>query len=74
MNPDQVKYSTSASEATPAEAEQVIFRAELNEYNPDSNKFVRINLLIVPTIPPQRPLVNLLLRPSYVILLNPYLF
>jgi len=44
MNPDQVKYSTSASEATPAEAEQVIFRAELNEYNPDSNKFVRINL------------------------------
>jgi hypothetical protein len=44
MNPDQVKYSTSPNEATPAEAENVIFRAELNEYNPDSNKFIRINL------------------------------
>tara|TARA_R110002153_G_scaffold244917_1_gene400419 strand:+ start:88 stop:1434 length:1347 start_codon:yes stop_codon:yes gene_type:complete len=44
MNPDQVRYSTSASEGVPAEAEQVIFRSELNSYDPDSNKFVRINL------------------------------
>jgi hypothetical protein len=44
MNPDQVRYSSSPQEASPAESENVIFRAELNEYNPSGNKFVRINL------------------------------
>lgn len=44
MNPEQVKFSNSPVEATAAESELVIFRAELSEYNPSSNKFVRINL------------------------------
>jgi len=43
-NPDQVKFSSSAVEATAAESELVIFRSELTSYNPSSNKFVRINL------------------------------
>ncbi len=44
MNPEQVKFSSSAVEATAAESELVIFRSELTSYNPSSNKFVRINL------------------------------
>lgn len=44
MNPDSVKFSTSAVEATAAESELVIFRSELTSYNPSSNKFIRINL------------------------------
>lgn len=44
MNPDVVKMSNSPVEATAAEANLVIFRSELSEYNPSSNKFVRINL------------------------------
>jgi hypothetical protein len=44
MNPDQVKFSNSPVEATAADSELVIFRSELSEYNPSSNKFVRINL------------------------------
>merc|ERR1711904_292959 len=42
--PDQVKFSTNPIEGTQAESELVIFRSELPSYNPDSNKFVRINL------------------------------
>jgi len=42
--PDQVKFSTNPVEGTSAESELVIFRSELPSYNPDSNKFVRINL------------------------------
>ena len=48
MNPDQVKYSSSAQEATAAEAELIIFRSELPSYNPANNKFVRINLPVAP--------------------------
>ena len=44
MNPDSVKYSSSPVEATAAESELVIFRSELNSYNPSNNKFIRINL------------------------------
>tara|TARA_R110000772_G_C13275746_1_gene436638 strand:+ start:92 stop:1423 length:1332 start_codon:yes stop_codon:yes gene_type:complete len=44
MNPDVVKLSNSAVEAVAAEQELVIYRAELSEYNPTSNKFCRINL------------------------------
>lgn len=44
MNPEQVKFSSSAVEATAAESELVIFRSELSSYNPSSNKFIRINL------------------------------
>ena len=44
MNPDSVKFSTSAVEATAAESELVIFRSELSTYNPSSNKFIRVNL------------------------------
>ncbi len=44
MNPEQVKFSSSAVEATAAESELVIFRSELSSYNPNSNKFIRINL------------------------------
>ncbi len=44
MNPEQVKFSSSAVEATAAESELVIFRSELTSYNPSSNKFIRINL------------------------------
>ena len=44
MNPDSVKYSSSPVEATAAESELVIFRSELNTYNPTNNKFIRINL------------------------------
>jgi len=43
-NPASVQYSTSPIEATAAESELVIFRSELNSYNPTSNKFIRINL------------------------------
>ncbi len=46
MNPEQVKFSSSAVEATSAESELVIFRSELTSYNPGSNKFVRINLAV----------------------------
>jgi len=42
--PNQVMFSNNPVEGTSAEAELVIFRSELSEYNPDSNKFVRINL------------------------------
>merc|ERR1711904_545518 len=42
--PDQVKFSTNPIEGTAAESELVIFRSELPSYNPNSNKFVRINL------------------------------
>ena len=44
MNPDSVKFSSSAVEATAAESELVIFRSELSTYNPSSNKFIRVNL------------------------------
>ena len=44
MNPDSVKFSSSPVEATSAEAELVVFRSELNSYNPSSNKFIRVNL------------------------------
>ena len=43
-NPDQVKYSTNPVEGVAANSELVIFRSELPEYNPSSNKFIRINL------------------------------
>ena len=42
--PDSVMFSANPVEGTQAESELVIFRSELSEYNPDSNKFVRINL------------------------------
>ena len=42
--PNQVMFSNNPVEGTSAESELVIFRSELSEYNPDSNKFVRINL------------------------------
>jgi len=42
--PDQVQFSSNPVEGTQAESELVIFRSELSEYNPSSNKFVRINL------------------------------
>lgn len=44
MNPDQVRFSNSPVESVAADSELVIFRSELSEYNPSSNKFVRINL------------------------------
>ena len=42
--PDQVQFSNNPVEGTQAESELVIFRSELTEYNPSSNKFIRINL------------------------------
>ena len=42
--PNQVMFSNNPVEGTSAESELVIFRSELSEYNPDTNKFVRINL------------------------------
>jgi len=42
--PDTVRYSTNPTEAVSAESELVIFRSELADYNPSSNKFIRINL------------------------------
>ena len=48
MNPSNVKYSDSAQEATSADSDLVIFRSELSEYNPVSNKFIRINLPVAP--------------------------
>ena len=48
MNPSNVKYSSSAQEGTAAESELMIFRSELPTYNPNSNKFVRINLPVAP--------------------------
>ncbi len=42
--PDGVQFSNNPVEGTQAEAELVIFRSELPSYNPDSNKFIRINL------------------------------
>lgn len=42
--PDGVQFSNNPVEGTQAEAELVIFRSELPSYNPDNNKFVRINL------------------------------
>jgi len=42
--PDQVQFSNNPVEGTQAESELVIFRSELSEYNPASNKFIRINL------------------------------
>jgi hypothetical protein len=42
--PDSVQFSSNPVEGTQAESELVIFRSELSEYNPTSNKFVRINL------------------------------
>ena len=42
--PDSVKYSSSPIESTAADSELVIFRSELNQYNPTNNKFIRINL------------------------------
>jgi len=44
MNPDQVRFSNSPTEAVAADSELVIFRSELSEYNPSTNKFIRINL------------------------------
>ena len=43
-NPDQVQFSNNPVEGVSAESELVIFRSELTEYNPASNKFIRINL------------------------------
>jgi len=42
--PDSVQFSSNPVEGTQAESELVIFRSELSEYNPSSNKFIRINL------------------------------
>lgn len=42
--PDSVQFSSNPVEGTQAESELVIFRSELSEYNPTSNKFIRINL------------------------------
>ncbi len=42
--PDQVRYTTNPVEGVAANSELVVFRSELSEYNPSSNKFIRINL------------------------------
>lgn len=44
MNPDSVMFSNNPVESVPAESEMVIFRSELQDYNPSSNRFIRINL------------------------------
>ncbi len=46
--PNSVQFSTNPVEATQAESELVIFRSELSEYNPSSNKHIRINLPVAP--------------------------